>query len=354
MEFDIFLKVRVSFYFTGFKKAFSIYLDIDAGFYLEAAVKGQVTYDITTDTGNVHGGISVEFGLFVKISINVNILGLFHPSWTFLDKKLPLFKMTVTDVLDQRVGADTIELDSYSTPIIGTELLTYLTFDHVSLAEVPKGYLPDSKATLIESCFCDPLTVPLFADFKSSDSRIKIIGNDIIVNAGTSELNATISYTVFPLGYGTTRTEKVNVHFRAKEARDFSIDGKKITSYLPGQTIELPKEITERDGYIFKGYVYNGENITSMDTLTMGNENINISTRYIENRTYTVKYYDGLNNLVYTETVLNEEKALGPDAITRDANMEDGFVFIGWDRNTDTVTKDMEVHAIYLKGSEII
>ncbi len=352
--FEVFIKLRFSFYIIPIKKLLCLYVDVDAGFYIDASVKGQMSYDITTDTGNLHGGLFLEFGLFVRLTLNADIIGFVHLNWTLIDARLPFYKVSLVDLLDKRINPDTIEIDSYETPIMNTDLLTYATFDTVALAEISKTYEPNAKAKIFESCFCDPLEIPLFANFSSDDYRIKIVDNNIVVKAGTSEVTANITFTVFPAGYGTQRTETVRVHFRAKEAKDFSIDGKKVASYLSGQTIELPKDVEYREGYIFKGYVYNGQNITSMDTITMGNEDINITTRYIEDRTYTVKYYDGFNNLVYTEEVLNEEKAVGPDVAIRDANMDSDYVFIGWDRNLDSITKDIEVHGVYLKGSEII
>ena len=116
LGFEVFFKVRVSFYITGLKKLVCLYMDFDAGFYLEVSMKGQVSYDFTTDTGNVHGGIFIEFGLFVRMTLNLDIIGLFHPNWTIIDARLPFYKMSFVDLLDKRVTTDTLELNSISTP----------------------------------------------------------------------------------------------------------------------------------------------------------------------------------------------------------------------------------------------
>ena len=80
--------------------------------------------------------------------------------------------------------------------------------------------------------------------------------------------------------------------------------------------------------------------------------NVDFEVVYIENKTFTVEYYDGIGNLVYTEKVFNQDAAKGPDASVRDAKMSDEYGFVCYDQSIDCITKDMKVNAIYTRKGD--
>ena len=66
-------------------------------------------------------------------------------------------------------------------------------------------------------------------------------------------------------------------------------------------------------------------------------------------KTYTVKFFNGNNELISEQTVLEGEDAKEPSQIER--NM-DGYTFVGWDRLFTNVSEDIQVYGIYSKITE--
>lgn len=61
---------------------------------------------------------------------------------------------------------------------------------------------------------------------------------------------------------------------------------------------------------------------------------------------YTVKFFNGKNEIVSVQVVLQGQNAIEPSASACQIN---GYKFIGWDRTFDNVTQDINVYGIYVK-----
>lgn len=61
---------------------------------------------------------------------------------------------------------------------------------------------------------------------------------------------------------------------------------------------------------------------------------------------YTVRFYNGLNNLISVQEVKEGEDAIEPNA---GLYAVEGYEFMGWDRAIINVTEDMDVNATYIK-----
>lgn len=61
---------------------------------------------------------------------------------------------------------------------------------------------------------------------------------------------------------------------------------------------------------------------------------------------YTVKFFNGYNNLISVQEVKEGEDAVAPNA---SHSAIAGFEFMGWDRDITNVTEDMDVYATYIK-----
>ena len=131
--------------------------------------------------------------------------------------------------------------------------------------------------------------------------------------------------------------------------QDCSFDGQNQVAYLPGTKIEFPTEVDDRPGYLFKGWLYDGNIYNDRSLVAVEDDNINFEAFYILDETYTVRFYDGFNNLIYTTTVKNHDDVIAPDEIIRDKNMA-GYTFIGYDKTLHEIKGDLEIHAIYVRN----
>ena len=89
-----------------------------------------------------------------------------------------------------------------------------------------------------------------------------------------------------------------------------------------------------RDGYTFIGWDKKYDNIT---------ENITITAKWTENKTYNVIFTDGQGNILSTQKV---EK--GKSAIIPSNPVKNGYTFNGWDKEVDNITSDITINAKWL------
>lgn len=100
-----------------------------------------------------------------------------------------------------------------------------------------------------------------------------------------------------------------------------------------GQNLEYP-ELSIIDGYEFNGWDKEVTNITS---------NLDVKPIYKKTK-FNVKFYDD------NGTLINEQEiSYGKNAIEPDIPLKEGYTFIGWDKEINNITSDLEVRPIYNK-----
>ena len=348
---ELYLKLRVTAYVTGLKPLANIGVDADAGVYLDVSGIGCAGYNFTTGDFDGNLGATVEFGAFFRASLNVNLLFVFHWSWELCNFKAPFFKLGYKYDVRDMASTDTIELTQKETDISKTNLLVFNALDGKGLAVVNKQFSYDEEVVYFDSVFLKhPGKYWLFPEISSNSDYIEIKNGKIIVKDNApAEINAKINVTVRTSPF-TTSTYTANVHYIAQDARFVTFDGANRTAYHPGEKIVFPNA-GGREGYIFRGFMLNGEMVDYRSGITMGTEDLNFTTYYIEDKVYTVTFYDGFNNLVSTQHVNALESAVAPEASVRDVNME-GYTFVCYDKQFNEITCDMEIHAIYERSGE--
>lgn len=350
---EVYLKLRLSVYITGLKWLACFYIDVDAGFYFEIGGMVDLTFDFINMDLDVNGSFKLEFGVFLRITVNFSILGCVHPNFTLLDLRLPAIKFTVDNNLNERRDDEhpTIEVTSNATNANGTQMLTYRVFDADSLGEVVKNYNYDQEYVYFEM-FNDPIkSYKMFGDFKSDNpTQIRFEKGIIFVAEHIAEASAKITYKYYDIT-GEKYDDYVNIHYINPDARTVTFDDGTTKYALAGDIITFPKPEV-KNGKVFKGYRYDGVLYRSFDEFIMPDNDVHFESVYIDDVSYTVNYYDGNNNLVYSEKVFNQEAAKGPDASVRDAMMGDEYQFICYDQPLDSVTCDMNVHAIYTRRGD--
>lgn len=349
---ELFFKVRLSVYITPIKWIICLYVDADAGLYFDLAGLVELKYDFVASDLDVSGAFTAEFGLFCRVTLNLQILKNIHYNWTLFEGRFPALKFTCNNALRERDTDErfTIELTNNKSDSMLYRMFEYRVFDPNALGVVVKNYKYDTEVTYFEM-FKDPLgKYKMFGNFTSNNDNVQFVDGYIIVNEKSADEYARISYVYYDIS-GDKYNDYVDIHYRSQEALTVTYGGKNPRYYLAGDVIEFV-EPDHIDGKIFRGYTYKGKTYVSTDVFVMPNNDVEFDLLYIDDVTYTVKYYDGNNQLIYTEEVFNGDKAKGPDAATRDALMESGYIFVCYDQPLDNINCDLEVHAIYTRKGD--
>ncbi len=107
-------------------------------------------------------------------------------------------------------------------------------------------------------------------------------------------------------------------------------------SVAPGDAATAPADPT-REGYTFTGWDKDFSNVTDHMTIT---------AQYQINR-YRVRFYDHDKTLIKTDSVDYQSAATAPTA-----PYHEGYTFIGWDKEFDSIIADIDVYAQYEIGED--
>jgi len=351
LSIEVFLKIRFSAYITGLKYIANIGCDVDAGLYFELSGLATGGWNFTTGEYDGNFGATIEAGIFFRVTLNVNLFWVIHFNWELYVVRFPMFKLGYKFDIRNRATNDPVELSQCETSIDNTNLLVFDALSGKSLAIVVKQYKYNEEITYFETASGKKNeSYQLFKSITTDSNDVRIENGNIIVKEGIAETsgNIIVEAKISPF---RTRKYTVPFYFKSKDAKNVTFNGQDSKSYLPGQKIEFPTSVESHTGEIFRGWALNGVQIDYKNGYVMGDENINFEAIYIEYKTYTVNFYDGLNNLVYTTHVNTLESVTEPDEATRDRFME-GYTFVCYDIEFDEVTSDLEIHAIYERSGE--
>ncbi len=122
-----------------------------------------------------------------------------------------------------------------------------------------------------------------------------------------------------------------------------------------GSSAQPPQNNPTRDGYIFNGW---DKDYTVITPVEPSGSTIIITAQYVQDKGYTVKFYDWNNTLLaaYTQTVKAGQAAIDP--VKTNPSIKDGILkqpdsekytyeFAGWDQDFSNVISDMEIKPIY-------
>ena len=351
LNIQFFIRLRFSLFITGMKWLARLSCDVDAGLYLNLTGFGGIHYDFVNEEWGFDMGFLLDLGLKLSVSISFVVFDKGVGHWDILDLQKPFFKLGNTDRIQDRMNL-TVELSKKETKIDDTALLRFTVLDGLSMSTSNKTIQFDERATYLDSIFiADPLSTRIIENVRSLSTYLDIQGDKILVKEGSpAEFSGEIEITLSNALSFMTLTFIAPFHYLSGEAHYVSFDGANRLAYEKGDVIVFP--VPEgRDGYRFKEWLLNDTHVDMTEPFIMGDEDLNFVSRYILDKTYTVRYFDGYNNLVYTEKVRNEDPATGPEPSVRDRYM-DGYGFLSWDSDLSCVIRDMDVHGIYASVGE--
>ncbi len=347
LNIDFYLKFRLSLYLVGLKKLVRLTADIDFGVYLQLTGSGSINYNITSKTFNLEAGVTLDIGLFIRITISIILFDYHAFNYDICEIKSSMFKLGSTDRIEELASDIKVELHKNETKIDDTNLLTFNVFDSNSFKHTIKKYSYKANRIYVSGFLVNSKSEPFFSSIVPGDDKLKIEDGKIIVNSSLNEFDSSIIVSIKSLSSSPDNKITIPVHYVKEGVHYVTFDGSDKTAYVEGEIVKF-KIPEAKDGYRFKGYSIDGVNIIDTSTYKMGKTDIDFKSIYVSNQKFKVTYYDGFNNKVGEEEVLNETAAKGLDPKVRDKNMA-GYIFIGYDVDLNSVTKDIEAHALYVK-----
>ena len=347
-------KVRFTFSITGIKWLISLALDIDARVYFTVTGFGGFVYDFVSKDWNVDFGFQIELGVKLEVSLKVVILGKGYGNWTIWSGKYPFFTLGNPNRIQNHVD-EVVNLSKKETKIDDTPTMKFMVLDGLSMSTSIKKFKYNEELKVMDSCFVpgDGVTVRFVDSFIEDSQYFDIIdGKYVVSEYAPNMFDATATLNVSDVFGSEDHSYTIHIHYQNENAKIVDFDGKNQQAYIKGETFDLPGA-EPRDGYIFKGWLLNGEEVDLTKPYTMGEEDLHFEPRYIPIIYFRVDFYDGFNNLVSSVMVLNEDGAIAPNEEERDANMS-GYRFVSWDVDFGKVTQDMRVYGIYARIGEVI
>lgn len=120
----------------------------------------------------------------------------------------------------------------------------------------------------------------------------------------------------------------------------------------PGEDAEAPMEFYYNERYyniLYGGVYYEGIHYSfrEWDTdFTNINASLDVYAQYNSIEYYTVRFFDGNNELLDTQFI---DKGSDARPIGGIEHMMPGYVFVGWDRSYLNITESIDIYALYVK-----
>ena len=336
----------------------SIYADI--GVYL--SLGGYVTWSWDQSGGSttdfhVKGSFIFEVGWYADVGVQLSLFFV-DCSADFVTIRKPFFTYGNKDFFLERPASGTdinietsgLNFDDLHLLIVKHFSVTYMTvaIDEYSW-DKEEDYLNDYGKMVTGNIFSFSFADGRYIKFEDG----KLIVKDNAPAKFDDVLRVDVPKSLYQLQDGENHFLEVNIHYFGEYAREIKFDGvEKYAEYI-GETIEIPGELEPRAGYEFYGWkevktgdVYaEGETYTVPDTATK-HEPVEFESVY--RVCFSVKFYDGLNNLIVERSVADGDPAQAPTDAARDYYMPENAIFVGWSTDFNVITCDLEVYAIYM------
>lgn len=358
-EVKVALRLTGALYFRGTYKY--LHVEVYAEFYILAGVQGALAATFATETKGEEfsGNFSIDFYVLMGAKVGFDVVIAIFDYGKSLDLfKTYIFRLYYSNEIEHYTddAVTQITLNKTVANIDEFNILKFRCWDGVSMIMKDVVYQAGAVQNLIESWIGD-LSFPIFT-FTVEDQYKDLIEVDsdgtIRVKDGTpADFNARFTIKVNKIMGGLLADRPISVHFEAPDANHVYIDDPDLGTSLdlgrfrPGAKIVLP-EAPKRDGWRFLDYLYNNVKYKGLDEFTMGEEEVHFVVEWHKIIYYNVYFYDGHNNLIYTDRVEEYTAATAPSPEIRDQFM-DGYEFVGWDKKFDVVTTNLLVRGIYVK-----
>ena len=343
----------------GLEDYISLSIYADLGVYLTLGGYANWSWDETPSGTDYHckGGFIFEVGWYADVGIKLSLFFV-DLSVDFATIRKPFYTYGNKDFFIERPQ---VESDIYlETSGLNFDDLHYLRirhFDVTYLKMTEEDYKWDQEVEYLDD-HGKMVSDKIFSFSFAHGDYIKFENGQLIIKDNAparfdDTLRVDVPNSLYPLQEGENHFLEVNVHYFAENGRDIVFDGETKDSKYPGESIEIPGQPEDRPGYKFYGWkdVKTGEVYAEGEEYVVSEADYKHETVEFESVyrvCFSVKFYDGLNNLIVEKSVADGDPAQEPSAEARDANMPDNALFVGWSTDFSKITNDLEVYAIYI------
>ena len=369
LGFEIGIMLEIEIYPTGCKSIFYASIQGTFGVYFAIQGVGCIIFGSDVDT-TFMVYCSIEMGLFVRVTIVLNILDdTFIVNIKAFEKKWPPFFAFGTNLhfiqfIDQKT-----EFDWFGGKYIYINELDILNLMWFSTQSFTVGdghfdwfyseYFSSTGGSNYKRLF-KKLEILEGEEYISFDPGY---GYFEVANDAPDMFDFKFKVSIDPWLGVTCDPETFTIHYFSDKLRAITFEGYDNPHeegsvhvgggiLTQGEVYQAPNMPNKEDGTPFVGWLgNNGLFLQPLETMEVGSMSITFTPVYKRPVTYTVSFYDGYNNLICSQNILAGGKANEPNAETRDAKMN-GAKFICWDRAFDNVYSNMNVYGIYATGGQ--
>lgn len=355
---ECYYKLEINVFITGLKKLFRIAISFDGGLYLNISGYGGFTYDFIKGEFSGQAGATLDYGLFFRITLSVYLFSLHSLNYKLYNVSISLVKLGDSERILSLASDAVVNIHKKETDISSTDALNFNIFDGNGFKTITKNYKYNAKRSIVSGLIVkNPVFENVFSSFAVEDSNGNLKfenGNLIVSESSPRSFNATLVVKVKSLSSSKDTEYRIPIAYVEEGAHILTIDGDTTNPYYykAGDVVSLPIP-KQKEGYRFIGYsLDDGKTLIDLQNkFLMLDKDINITSVYVENKEFTVTYYDGFGNKVGEEKVLNHNSAKGIPANERDKNMQ-GYLFMNWDVDLSCITSDIETYGIYIQVGE--
>ena len=385
LGYSIGAQIRIGFCITGLEKLFGLGVYVEGGIYIDLKGMVGITWGNDQDPEFV-GGVDLDIGLYGVVAGFIDFL-IFHPKYEFAKGKLSLFGYSKPYSIIGLMAPDSIDLEYKVTPLETTNLLMTKVFRIEDMKVDILALKPDDEVEVIIPLEGETTIKPI--DVQIDSPYLEIKDNNIVVKDAcpasfTAHITITVNDSLTYLLDSDALTKVVTVNYKSKDAHTVSIGGVSGCSIEveKGKTINLPtlkgvegmgKEFDCKFEYDDKFGVKRGEfkyDDTYYDflyftdgvskyypdswgyftkTITVPDHDVVLTPVVKEIVYHTATFYNAKGENIRESRVREFTSAVPPTEEEVLAGMEEGYIFLGWDRTFDYMTGDIDVYAICVK-----
>lgn len=362
---DVGLHLRFGLGVCGLEDYINLSVYADVGVYMVLSGFGTIMWSNGPTGKSCEADIafSFEVGWYADVGVSLVIFFVDLSADLFKIRK-PFFNVNNADYVVEAPTFDgPIELEKEITKVKDDlHLLNLSTISGTAFKIVQTEYDPvkdikyvNDRGETVKGC-------PFSFSFESGSYIAYSNGALILKSNHPIEFNDTLYVDVprsmFKLKEGQHHFIEVRLHYLDPMARPVYFDDQYMGYYTLGNAITIPDcpKDREEEGKRFYGWLNteNGSIYEAGETFVVPqaphekHEPLRFTSYYFDVIYHTVKFYDGLNNLVKEQVVEEGLDATAPSAAERDRFMPSNAVFMGWSTSFTGVYYDLEVYGIYI------
>ncbi len=346
-----------------------------AEFYINATAAGVIVMDMKSEdgekdfTGFLSLDLSVSCGMRVGLEFKILVFE------TNINKLLwsdYLFRIKFDNGMEHwsSIADSTIDMNSQTLNINDTNALWIECFDPFSYGIVERQFKGDDQFSIFSGVLMPKSLVTdstgyVFTYTPANPSLLEIDKKGTIhVPDGTASRFTTTFMIHVSNWCGFISDRTITVNYVANDAHEVYLEtwgnGLQYHTYIllgeyrPNAIITLP-EAPEMYAHNFQAYGLDGDPKLKHpgDTIVMGNETLFIDAYYIDIPWYDVYFYDGKENLVSVDHVLQGTAAMAPSDKMRDRYTDlSKYYFLNWDKDFTHVMSNLNVYGVYISIRE--